>query len=41
VERLFEIVRANPIQFIALGGFLLVVALAWFVESSSWRHGHH
>jgi hypothetical protein len=40
VERLLEIVRANPVQFIALGGFVLVVVVSWLVESSAWRTRH-
>jgi hypothetical protein len=40
VARLLEIIRANPVQFVALGGFLLVVGLAWMVESSAWRTRH-
>ena len=41
VARLLEIIRANPVQFVALGGFILVVVLAWMVESSAWRTRHH
>jgi hypothetical protein len=41
VERLLEIIRANPVQAIAIAGFLLVVVLAWVVESSAWRTRHH
>jgi hypothetical protein len=40
VERLIDIVRANPVQFVALGGFVFVVVLAWVVESSAWRTRH-
>ena len=40
VARLLEIIRANPVQFVALGGFILVVVMAWAVESSAWRTRH-
>jgi len=40
MARLLEIVRAYPVQFVALGGFVLVVILAWAVESSAWRTRH-
>jgi len=41
VERLLEIFRANPIQFLAIGAFVAVVIVAWAVESSAWRTRHH
>ena len=37
MERILQIVRANPAQAIAIGGLILVVVLAWAVESSRWR----
>jgi len=40
VERLLEIIRANPVQAVALGVFILVVVLAWVIESSVWRTRH-
>ena len=41
VERLLEIVIANPVQFLAIGAFVAVVIAAWAVESSAWRTRHH
>ena len=41
MERLFEIVRANPMQFLAIGALVAVVILAWAIESSAWRTRHH
>jgi hypothetical protein len=40
VERLLEFIRSNPIQTFAVAGFLIVLALAWAVESSAWRARH-
>jgi hypothetical protein len=40
VERLLEIVRAYPQQVAAVAALLVVVILAWAVESSSWRTRH-
>jgi hypothetical protein len=40
VARLLDIIRANPVQFAAVAGFVLVVVLAWVVESSAWRTRH-
>ncbi len=40
MARLLEIIRTNPVQFAALGGFIVVVVLAWAVESSAWRTRH-
>jgi hypothetical protein len=41
LERLLDIIRSNPIQSMAVAGFLIVLALAWAVESSAWRTRHH
>jgi hypothetical protein len=41
VERLLDIIRGNPIQSMAVAGFLIVVVLAWVIESSAWRKQHH
>ncbi|MEX2557609.1 MAG: hypothetical protein WEB06_18500 [Actinomycetota bacterium] len=41
MERLLEIVRANPVQFLAVGAFVAVVIIAWAIESSAWRTRHH
>jgi hypothetical protein len=40
VDRLIEIVRANPAQFLAIGALIAVVVVAWIVESSAWRTRH-
>jgi hypothetical protein len=40
VARLLDIIRTYPVQFAALGGFIVVVLLAWGVESSAWRTRH-
>ena len=40
MERLIEIVRANPAQAVAVAVFVIVVLLAWGVESSGWRTRH-
>ncbi len=40
MERLIEIIRANPAQFAAIGFLIGVVLLAWAVESSAWRGRH-
>jgi hypothetical protein len=40
MERLIEIVRANPAQAIAVAALVMVVLLAWGVESSGWRTRH-
>jgi hypothetical protein len=40
VARLFEIVRAHPVQFGAIGFLIGVVVFAWIVESSAWRTRH-
>jgi len=37
VERILQIIRANPAQMAAIGGLVLVVIVAWIVESSRWR----
>jgi hypothetical protein len=41
VERLIEIVRAYPAQIAAVTALVVVVIVAWAVESSGWRTRHH
>lgn len=40
MERLLDLIRGNPIQSMAVAGFLIVLVLAWVVESSAWRTRH-
>jgi hypothetical protein len=40
VDRLFQIIAANPAQFLAIGFLIVVVVLGWAVESSAWRGRH-
>jgi hypothetical protein len=40
MERLVDLIRNNPIQSMAVAGFLIVLALAWAIESSAWRTRH-
>lgn len=41
MDRLVDLVRANPIPFVGLGFLVVVVVLWWVVESSSFRYRHH
>ena len=40
MQRLVEIIRANPVPAFAVAALLVVVALSWAVESSGWRTRH-
>lgn len=40
MARLLEIVRANPLQFGAVGFLIAVALIGWAIENSSYRTRH-